>query len=160
NGSKGEGVAGTPRYIYQSGANIGVPGANAALDTGVEGYLAGSHGRGAPGNAGGGSTDGVPTTNGDNSGGGGGGNGGSGGGGGGAGGSVLFSTQLGTLSGLTIQAKGGKGGNTWLTQAPGGDPGERHGPGGGGGGGYVLLSSAAASTDVSAGANGLTTTAN
>ncbi|HKS22402.1 MAG TPA: C25 family cysteine peptidase, partial [Thermoanaerobaculia bacterium] len=56
--------------------------------------------------------------------------------------------------------KGGNGGNAWLLQAPGGSPGERHGPGGGGGGGYVLLSSAAASTDVSGGANGLTTSAN
>ena len=259
NGSKGEGIAGTPRYVYQSGATIGAPGANAPLDTTVEGYAAGSYARGAPGNAGGGSTDGDPAANDDNSGGGGGGNGGNGGaggngwncncpsggqgggaispsltrislgggggagttnngsaadatgtvladgtaaangyyssgadgggimivralqatgtatltangfsaantgrdggGGGGAGGSVLFTTQIGDLSGLTVQAKGGNGGNPWLQQAPGGDPGERHGPGGGGGGGYVLLSSAAASTDVSGGANGLTTTA-
>ncbi|HEV8432051.1 MAG TPA: C25 family cysteine peptidase, partial [Thermoanaerobaculia bacterium] len=83
-----------------------------------------------------------------------------GGGGGGAGGSVLFTTQVGDLSGLTVQAKGGNGGNPWLLQAPGGSPGERHGPGGGGGGGYILLSSAAASTNVSGGTNGLTTTAN
>ena len=34
---------------------------NAPLDTGVEGYVGGSYGRGAPGNAGGGSTDGDPT---------------------------------------------------------------------------------------------------
>src|SRR5205807_489952 len=69
-------------------------------------------------------------------------------------------TQVGTLGGLTIQAKGGKGGSAWLQQAPAGNPGERHGPGGGGGGGYVLLSSAAASTDVSGGTSGLTTTVN
>ncbi len=242
NGSKGEGIAGTPRYIYQHGATIGAPG-NGPLDTGVEGYLNGSYGRGAPGNAGGGSTDGNPTVdNGDNSGGGGGGNAGSGGpggnswnnnlssggqggggispkltritmgggggagttnngsaadaagnvladgtaaangyyssgangggviiiralqasgtatltangfnayntgrdgsGGGGAGGSVLLTTQQGTLSGLTVQAKGGNGGSAWILQAPAGDPGERHGPGGGGGGGYILLSTA------------------
>jgi uncharacterized repeat protein (TIGR01451 family) len=269
NGSKGEGIAGTPRYIYQHGATIGAPASgNAPLNTGVEGYVAGSYGRGAPGNAGGGSTDGTPANNGDNSGGGGGANGGNGGaggngwacncpsggqgggdiapgltrislgggggagttnnasaetcvapptcrvnvagdwvdteagangyyssgangggimiiralqatgsatltangfnayntgrdgsGGGGAGGSVLFTTQAGSLSGLTIQAKGGNGGNAWLTTAPGGNPGERHGPGGGGGGGYILLSSAA-STDVSGGQNGVTTTAN
>src|ERR1700682_3492473 len=67
-------------------------------------------------------------------------------GGGGAGGSVLFTTHLGGLAGLTIQAKGGSGGNAWLTTAPAGDPGERHGPGGGGGGGYILTSSAAAAT--------------
>jgi uncharacterized repeat protein (TIGR01451 family) len=260
NGSKGEGIAGTPRFLYQSGATIGAPGANAAQDTGVEGYVAGSYGRGAPGNAGGGSTDGNPAANDQNSGGGGGGNAGfggaggngwscncpaggqggggiapsltritlgggggagttnngsaadatgtvladgtlpaangyyssgangggviimralqatgsatltangfnayntgrDGGGGGGAGGSVLFTTQIGNLSGLTVQAKGGNGGNPWLQQAPAGSPGERHGPGGGGGGGYVLLSSAAASTNVSGGTNGVTTTA-
>ena len=271
NGSKGEGIAGTPRFIYRHGATIGAPASgNTPLDTGVEGYVGGSYGRGAPGNAGGGSTDGSPTTNGDNSGGGGGGNGGGGGpggnswssnlpiggqggggispsltritmgggggagttnnasaetcnapptcrvnvptdwtdnetgngyyssgangggaiiiralrtdgitlatltanafnayntgrdgaGGGGAGGSVLFTTQMGALTGLTIQAKGGNGGNADLTVAPGAAPFERHGPGGGGGGGYVLLSSAAASTDVSAGINGLTNSSN
>jgi len=269
NGSKGEGITGTPHYVYQHGATIGAPGSgNAPLNTGVEGYVGGSYGRGAPGNAGGGSTDGDPAANDDNSGGGGGGNGGNGGaggngwncncpsggqgggdispsltrislgggggagttnnasaetcvapptcrvnvpgdwvdnetgngyyssgangggtiiiralqatgtatlrangfnayntardgaGGGGAGGSILFTTQIGTLSGLTVQAKGGNGGNAWLTTAPGGTPGERHGPGGGGGGGYVLLSSAAASTDVSGGQHGVTTTAN
>jgi uncharacterized repeat protein (TIGR01451 family) len=260
NGSKGEGVAGTPRFIYQSGAAIGAAGASSALDTTVEGYTNGSFGRGAPGNAGGGSTDGNPSVdNGDNSGGGGGGNAGDGGpggnswnsnhpsggqggggilpkltritmgggggagtsnngsaadatgnvladntpaangyyssgangggiiivralqatgtatltangfsayntgrdgsGGGGAGGSVLFTTQIGTLSGLTVQAEGGNGGNAWILTAPGGDPGERHGPGGGGGGGYILLSTAAASTNVSGGQNGVTTSA-
>jgi uncharacterized repeat protein (TIGR01451 family) len=260
NGSKGEGITGTPRYLYQSGATIGAPGVNSALDTNVEGYAGGSYGRGAPGNAGGGSTDGDPPANDENSGGGGGGNGGFGGaggngwncncpsggqggggispsltritmgggggagtsnngsaadatgnvladgtaaangyyssgangggvviiranqatgtatitangfngnntgrdgaGGGGAGGSVLITTQLGDLSGLTIQAKGGNGGSAWLLQAPGGSPGERHGPGGGGGGGYVLTSTAPASVDVSGGLNGVTTTAN
>jgi uncharacterized repeat protein (TIGR01451 family) len=266
NGSKGEGIAGTPRFIYQSGATIGAAGANSALDTTVEGYTNGSFGRGAPGNAGGGSTDGNPSVdNGDNSGGGGGGNGGDGGpggnswnsnhpsggqggggispkltritmgggggagttnngsaadatgnvladntaaangyyssgangggiiiiralqatgtatltangfnayntgrdgsGGGGAGGSILLTTQMGTLGGVTAQAKGGNGGSAWILQAPGGapfptpDPGERHGPGGGGGGGYILLSTAAASTDVTGGQNGVTTTA-
>src|SRR5258706_289952 len=67
-------------------------------------------------------------------------------GGGGAGGSVLLTTQQGTLSGLTVQTKGGNGGSAWILQAPAGDPGERHGPGGGGGGGCHLLSTAAAST--------------
>jgi uncharacterized repeat protein (TIGR01451 family) len=269
NGSKGEGIAGTPQYVYQHGATIGAPGSgNAPANSGAEGYANGSYGRGAPGNAGGGSTDGVPTNNGDNSGGGGGGNGGDGGGGGnswqsnlpiggqgggtispkltritmgggggagttnnasaetciapptcrvnvatdwqddetgngyyssgangggviiiralqatgtatltangftayntgrdgsgggGAGGSVLVSTQIGNLSGLTVQAKGGNGGNAWLTTAPGGPPTQRHGPGGGGGGGYILLSTAAASTDVSAGINGVTDSTN
>lgn len=270
NGGKGEGIAGTPHYVYQHGATIGAPASgNAPLNTGSEGYVNGSYGRGAPGNAGGGSTDGEPTTNQMNSGGGGGGNAGFGGaggnswsnnvgsggqgggginpsltritmgggggagttnnasaetcnapptcrvnvpgdwtdteagangyyssgangggtiiiramqatgtatltangftayntgrdgsGGGGAGGSVLFTTQTGTLGGLTVQAKGGNGGNAWLTTAPGAAPTERHGPGGGGGGGFILLSSAAGSTDVSAGQGGVTTSAN
>ena len=78
NGSKGEGIAGTPRFIFNS-ATI------ALEDTGTEGYPDGASGRGAPGNAGGGGTDGDPlglsprTPNGENSGGGGGGNGGAGG---------------------------------------------------------------------------------
>ena len=74
NGSKGEGIAGTPRYtnLY----NLVV------LDNTVEGYPNGSYSRGAPGNAGGGATDGTPTNNAENAGGGGGGNGGLGGNGG------------------------------------------------------------------------------
>ena len=72
NGSKGEGIAGTPRYV-----------ANAAItnltDTGVEGYPNGSYSRGAPATAGAGATDANPTANNQNSGGGGGGNGGNGG---------------------------------------------------------------------------------
>jgi uncharacterized repeat protein (TIGR01451 family) len=75
NGSKGEGIAGTPTFV-----------ANAALtnltNTGVEGLPNGSYARGAPGNAGGGATDARPTANDENSGGGGGGNGGAGGQGG------------------------------------------------------------------------------
>lgn len=263
NGSKGEGIAGTPRFIYHNGATIGTPGTNTPTDTGVEGYVGGSYGRGAPGNAGGGSTDGDPPGNDDNSGGGGGANGGNGGaggngwacncagggqgggsispsltrialgggggagttndgtasvcnapptcrvnvpgdwtdtdpsngyyssgadgggiiivralqatgtatltangfsgpntgrdgpGGGGAGGSVLLTTQIGTLAGVTIQAKGGNGGNAWVTKPDGGNPGNRHGPGGGGGGGYILTSTPA-TTDVSPGINGVT----
>lgn len=93
------------------------------------------------------------------------------GGGGGAGGTVILNTRYGALTGVTIQARGGRGGNAWLAQAspcsvgpcpPNARdyPGERHGPGGGGGGGVVYISSAAASVDVTGGANGLTTTDN
>lgn len=73
-GSKGEGIAGTPKYTWD-----GLLGnTNSA-----EGYPKGSYFRGAPGNAGGGGTDGSPSSdNGQNSGGGGGGNGGIGGRGG------------------------------------------------------------------------------
>ncbi|MBA4372834.1 MAG: hypothetical protein C0402_08205 [Thermodesulfovibrio sp.] len=69
--SKGEGVAGTPRYVNQPAAYNGAP---AQVDTTVEGYPNGSYGRGAPGNAGGGGTDGNAAANDENSGGGGGAN--------------------------------------------------------------------------------------
>lgn len=72
--AKGEGIAGTPMYVYNSGTN--------ATTTSIEGYINGSMGRGAPGNAGGGGTDGQASSNQYNTGGGGGGNGGSGGRGG------------------------------------------------------------------------------
>jgi hypothetical protein len=73
NGSKGEGIAGTPRYVNFNFTLI---------DNVVEGYPGGSFARGAPGNAGGGSTDSNPPANDQNAGGGGGGNGGLGGHGG------------------------------------------------------------------------------
>ena len=74
NGSKAEGIAGTPRYVIDPVNLI-------LVDNGIlnEGYPDGSYGRGAPGNAGGGSTDGNSDANDENSGGGGGSNGGSGG---------------------------------------------------------------------------------
>ncbi len=89
NSSKGEGTAGMPRFLNNGGT---------LLDNGaaVEGYPGGSYGRGAPGNAGGGSTDGDVAGNSQNSGGAGGGNGG----------------------------VGGRGGNTWSSNlAIGGEPG-------------------------------------
>ncbi|HEX6428183.1 MAG TPA: T9SS type A sorting domain-containing protein [Niastella sp.] len=75
-GAKGEGIAGTPIYTLTNGAT------NATTGGTVEGYIAGTMGRGAPGNAGGGGTDGDPAQNRYNPGGGGGGNGGAGGRGG------------------------------------------------------------------------------
>jgi uncharacterized repeat protein (TIGR01451 family) len=74
-GSKGEGIAGTPRYMVD-------PVTGALINSGAEGYPNGSTARGAPGNAGGGGTDGHPSANDENSGGGGGGNAGAGGRGG------------------------------------------------------------------------------
>ena len=79
NGSKGEGIAGTPRYVV-NGAIAST--AQRPTDTTVEGLPNGSYSRGAPGNAGGGATDADPAANDQNSGGGGGGNGGGGGTGG------------------------------------------------------------------------------
>jgi hypothetical protein len=73
NGAKGEGIVGTPRWIFNGTGNV---------DTGVDGYPNGSQARGGPGNAGGGGTDGNPSANDQNTGGGGGGNGGQGGRGG------------------------------------------------------------------------------
>lgn len=80
NGSKGEGIAGTPRYVAPLLGSITQ--ATTATDTGqtyTEGLPNGSYARGAPGNAGGGATDANPPANDQNSGGGGGGNGGTGG---------------------------------------------------------------------------------
>ncbi|MHA4811614.1 T9SS type A sorting domain-containing protein [Flavitalea flava] len=75
NGSKGEGISGTPNYVNKN---------NVLYATGVEGYPGGSFAQGAPGNAGGGGSDGNPSSNDQNTGGGGGGNGGPGGNGGNA----------------------------------------------------------------------------
>jgi uncharacterized repeat protein (TIGR01451 family) len=75
NGSKGEGIAGTPQYL----ANATI---TAITNSGNEGYPNGSYARGAPGDAGGGATDADPASNDQNSGGGAGGNGGFGGTGG------------------------------------------------------------------------------
>ena len=94
-GSKGEGVAGTPRYIYYGGALV---------NTGVEGYPSGSYARGAPGNAGGGGSDSNPSSNDQNSGGGGGGNGGSGG--------------LGGNGWFSFGYTGGRGGTPFQTYGP------------------------------------------
>jgi uncharacterized repeat protein (TIGR01451 family) len=73
-----------------------------------------------------------------------------GGGGGGAGGTILLFANSGGLTGLTVSAAGGSGGNTWPQEAPGTPfPGNRHGPGGGGGGGMVLLSGTLSSGNLS-----------
>jgi uncharacterized repeat protein (TIGR01451 family)/fimbrial isopeptide formation D2 family protein len=81
-----------------------------------------------------------------------------GGGGGGAGGSVLVSVNTGSLAGLAVNARGGRGGDAWDTQTGGTFPGNRHGPGGGGGGGFIVTTGGA-TVNVSGGANGTTTTA-
>ena len=72
NASKGEGIAGTPRFLflpatpengvrYDSGTNF--------LAAAVDGYPGGSYSRGAPGNAGGGGSDGNAHANDENTGG-------------------------------------------------------------------------------------------
>ncbi|MBD0373456.1 MAG: hypothetical protein ICV60_21655 [Pyrinomonadaceae bacterium] len=129
-GIKGEGIAGTPHYVYD-------PSTLSVIDTGVEGYPSGATARGAPGNAGGGGTDGNPITNDQNSGGGGGGNGGVGGVGG-----NTWSSNLG---------RGGFGGGDFSSAAAnrlimggGGGAGSRNNSSGtassgGAGGGIVMI---------------------
>jgi uncharacterized repeat protein (TIGR01451 family) len=126
NGSKGEGIAGTPRYVlnYFDPSTISADGnptgTLAFTDNIDEGYVNGSYSRGAPSNAGGGSTDGNDRSLNDfNSGGGGGGNGGDGGNGG-----RSFSNQIPT---------GGYGGKAFTTTEI--DNGQRLIMGGGGGAG-------------------------
>ncbi|GGK97940.1 DUF11 domain-containing protein [Deinococcus radiotolerans] len=182
NGGKGEGLAGTPRFVLD-------PLTNALVDNVTEGYPSGSRARGAPGNAGGGGTDGNPAGNDQNSGGGGGGNGGAGGQGGntwssnlatgGYGGKVtpnslsaLFMGGGGGAgarnNGSGVQSSGGAGGGVVIIRAgqssgtgavsADGAPGlgaDNDGAGGGGAGGTVIVMTGAGTlTGVSLSANG------
>jgi uncharacterized repeat protein (TIGR01451 family)/LPXTG-motif cell wall-anchored protein len=78
-------------------------------------------------------------------------------GGGGGGGSIVFTTPSGSMTGATLTANGGRGGDAWATQA---GAASAHGPGGGGGGGWILTSSAPTAQTVNGGAHGITTTGN
>lgn len=175
NASKGEGIAGTPRYVYnqETGAVVDFSG-------GDEGYNNGSFARGAPGNAGGGGTDGNPAANDENSGGGGGGNGGIGGQGGntwqsnlprgGFGGAAFATTFTRVVLGggggagtrnnsAGVVSSGGAGGGIVIIRAgyfqgPGsiladgatGPAPDNDGGGGGGAGGSIVLKSDPATT--------------
>ena len=122
NGSKGEGIAGTPRFVFD-GLSL--------IDNITEGYPNGSFARGAPGNAGGGGTDGNPASNDQNTGAGGGGGAGNGGVGGHAwcpggpsvcaqsGGFGGAGTAL-SASRLTLGGGGGAGTTNNSTGTPGG----------------------------------------
>lgn len=143
-GNKGEGLAGTPRFVLD-------PVTSTLLDTGAEGYPNGSRARGAPGNAGGGGTDGAVNVNSQNSGGGGGANGG----GGGQGGNSWSSK-------LAIGGFGGKAAPASLSAlflGGGGGAGSRNnGSGvqssGGAGGGIVIIRAGQSSGSGSVTANG------
>jgi uncharacterized repeat protein (TIGR01451 family) len=117
NGSKGEGIAGTPEYT----ANATLTAVNTA---GPEGYPNGSYARGAPGNAGAGATDARPIDNSENAGGAGGGNGSGGGNGGYAwstavlGGGFGGSSFPGSVSALIMGGGGGAGSNNDGTANP------------------------------------------
>lgn len=155
---KGEGISGTPRFMYYNGA---------AVDNLVEGYPGGAVGRGAPGNAGGGGTDGHPSANDENTGGGGGGNGGIGGGGGNGWSSA--STTGGRGGYLYASASPSKvvlggGGGSGTTNNGTGTPASGFASGGASGGGIVIVIantgfSGTGIIDVS-GANGNTTVIN
>ena len=134
NGSKGEGYAGTPRYVNDNGA---------LLNTGFEGYAGGSYGRGAAGNGGGGSTDGNPATNEENSGGGGGGNGGFGGMGGNSWRSALVVGGFGgsPFPGSAPRLILGGGGGAGTTNNATGTPGAGFASSGAAGGGVVMIRS-------------------
>ena len=164
NGSKGEGIAGTPRWVYDG---------STVVDTLTDGYPNGSMARGAPGNAGGGGTDGDPANNDENTGGGGGANGGAGGLGGnswnsntatgGYGGAAVASAVnrmvlgggggAGSRNNSTgSESSGGRGGGTVLIRAgtvsgagtisangAAGQGAQNDGGGGGGAGGSILI---------------------
>ena len=127
---KGEGVAGTPQYVFDSRTG-------GTVNNLVDGYPNGSTARGAPATAGGGGTDPHPSANDQNTGGGGGANGGAGG--------------MGGNSWNTNQAVGGFGGTAFpataarLTAGAGGGAGTRNNAGaanassGGNGGAIVMI---------------------
>ncbi|MDR3713475.1 MAG: T9SS type A sorting domain-containing protein [Puia sp.] len=132
-GSKGEGIGGTPRYLNNNGT---------LLDNTLEGYPYGSYAMGAPGNAGGGATDGNPSSNSQNSGGGGGGNGGLGGKGGNAWSSGLATggskgAIFGQASPKRLVLGGGGGAGT--SNDGTGTPGSGFASSGSAGGGLVIV---------------------
>lgn len=130
---KGEGIAGTPAYFYNS-----ILGAAAGNPTGADGYPNGDRARGAPGNAGGGANQ-------HNAGGGGGGNGGIGG----FGGNSWNSSDTNAAGQRVGGFGGGNGYNsaTRLIMGGGGGAGDVGGNGGaepnlahgGAGGGMVMI---------------------
>ncbi|MBW4471443.1 MAG: DUF11 domain-containing protein [Stenomitos rutilans HA7619-LM2] len=154
NAAKGEGTAGTPRYLYNATTS-------ALVDTGVEGYLNGSNGRGGPGNAGGGGTDGNPGSNDQNSGGGGGSNGGVGGKGGNTWSSNLPYGGVGGAAFSVAAANRlvlGGGGGAGTTNNGTGTPNAGLASSGAAGGGAVLIRTGAIGTAGTITADGATAT--
>ncbi|MDB5069490.1 MAG: hypothetical protein JWM87_601 [Candidatus Eremiobacteraeota bacterium] len=144
-GQKGEGIAGTPTYVYSS-----VTATESGAGT-ADGYPGGDMGRGAPGNAGGGGADSDISLNQENSGGGGGGNGGAGG--------------IGGKTWNGNQPYGGHGGTfapsqTKLVMGGGGGAGSRNNStglmsSGGSGGGVVMMRLAGVTGALTINANGM-----
>jgi len=148
--SKGEGIAGTPRYVFNSATSTVIDAGSAN-----EGYPNGSFMRGAPGNAGGGANDGDPTNNDQNAGGGGGGNGGAGGLGGFSWSSGLNVGGIGgatyTASATKIVMGGGGGAGTGNNQSDSG-----YHLSGAAGGGIVIVRAGSVTGAGSINANGAT----
>ncbi|MFZ0417401.1 MAG: C25 family cysteine peptidase [Candidatus Sulfotelmatobacter sp.] len=151
-GSKGEGIAGTPLWV-QSGTSplnttSGYPSGTSGKD--------GSMGRGAPANAGGGATDGAPSAageNNDNAGGGGGGNGGAGGFGGNTYGNNLSTGGEGgvafpvTVNRFAMGGGGGAGSNNYYQDSQDSS--------GGAGGGMIFIRADSLSGTATLTANGI-----
>ncbi|MFM7023182.1 MAG: T9SS type B sorting domain-containing protein [Flavobacteriales bacterium] len=78
------------------------------------------------------------------------------GGGGGGGGSIVINAA-GTISGISLQANGGRGGSQLIGNLTTKQKYEAEGPGGGGGGGYVVTTNSVAAVSVLGGDNGITT---
>lgn len=157
-GFKGEGIVGTPAYIYNSVTN-------AVVATGTD-YTAGGQGKGAPGNAGGGGDNWNGTR--DNGGGGGGGNGAIGGFGGyGWSGAGWPSGTAQDLRGIGGAAFAQNSTSRLVMGGGGGAGANNNSPGltssGGAGGGIVMIRAGTMTgtgTINANGANGLTQTAN
>jgi len=133
---KGEGTAGTPRYVNVP-TTTNDAATNATVDTNTDGYAGGSFSRGAPGNAGGGGNNNV-----NNSGGGGGANGGNGGrGGDNFGDNQAIGGEPGASFGPASSARLvlGGGGGAGSTNNSTGTPGTGFASSGAAGGGIVLL---------------------
>ncbi|HZY90699.1 MAG TPA: CARDB domain-containing protein, partial [Gemmataceae bacterium] len=146
-GSKGEGTAGTPEWVYDVTTNTNVNTGQA-----FDGLPGGSMARGAPGNAGGGGTDANPAANDQNTGGGGGGNGGAGGQGGYSWATAL---DLGGIGGAAFPASFSQ-----LTLGGGGGAGARNNSSstasaGGTGGGVILVRAGTVSGTGTVTANGI-----
>jgi len=135
NAQKGEGTAGTPRFVNVP-TTVNDATTNATVSGGTDFYPGSSTSRGAPGNAGGGGND-----NGNNSGGGGGANGGFGGRGGD---SFLSNRAIGGEPGASFALASsrlvlGGGGGAGTTNNSSGTPGAGAASSGAAGGGIVLL---------------------
>lgn len=76
-------------------------------------------------------------------------------GGAGGGGAVILNTT-GNVSGLTINANGGQGGNANMLYGAFSNAQDAYGPGGGGGGGYISISNGTATRNTNGGVNGTT----